>query len=709
MALHPRTRSTGLSACLATALMTTVASADLSGTSFDVTVSHTGVFATSSSTTHSYGSMETLADPNAMAFTMDLESPASGLRGNSISIDFSNFGLGDFAGETGSLTIDNIAEDIDPTTLILIDGNAQVVGSVSGLGSSLSATWQVDDILPFLAPTITVAWDSLSGFEPVKPQPAAGEPLAGLTLIELDRFNLGKDAFEQNFLPEDGLGPVFNKQSCANCHNNPIGGSGAQTVTRFGQAGKGGFTGLDGLGGSLLQQSAISPDCLEDIPAEANVFAQRLTPSVLGGGLIEAIEDADILANIQPGPDVTGVARMVNPLEDPGSTIVGRFSWKAGVGTILTFSGDAALNEMGLTNRLVLTENDPNGTNPPELADCDTVPDPEDGPEGGVPGAPHFIDRVTDFQRFLAAPPQTPKSGMTGETVFNNLGCAVCHTAEYTTRVVPGLEDAIAGQVIRPYSDFLVHDMGLAADFIADGPIGEREIRTPALWGLSLRDPLWHDGRFGAGTFASRVTDAIMEHGAALSEGEASAEAFDMASFDDKQALIAFLESLGRREFDVDRDNHIDMTDYLDFVACLGSGITPDDACAIHDIDQDGDVDPDDFASFLLVFEGPLTDCNANANPDISDIVNGSSTDANNNGIPDECECPTDCAPDNGDGTFGNGEINIDDLLAVINAFGAAGANPCDVAPDNGDGTFGNGIVNIDDVLEVINTFGPCS
>ncbi|MEM7229297.1 MAG: choice-of-anchor B family protein [Planctomycetota bacterium] len=69
--------------------------------------------------------------------------------------------------------------------------------------------------------------------------------------------------------------------------------------------------------------------------------------------------------------------------------------------------------------------------------------------------------------------------------------------------------------------------------------------------------------------------------------------------------------------------------------------------------------------------------------------------------------CAADCAPDNGDGTFGNNMVNIDDLLAVINNFGQAGG-PCDLAPDNGDGTFGNGIVNIDDVLEVINSFGPC-
>ncbi|MEM7227451.1 MAG: hypothetical protein AAF432_01410 [Planctomycetota bacterium] len=72
-----------------------------------------------------------------------------------------------------------------------------------------------------------------------------------------------------------------------------------------------------------------------------------------------------------------------------------------------------------------------------------------------------------------------------------------------------------------------------------------------------------------------------------------------------------------------------------------------------------------------------------------------------------ESDCPADCAPDNGDGTFGNDTVNIDDLLAVINNFGNPGG-PCDNAPDNGDGTFGNGIVNIDDLLGVINAFGAC-
>jgi len=69
--------------------------------------------------------------------------------------------------------------------------------------------------------------------------------------------------------------------------------------------------------------------------------------------------------------------------------------------------------------------------------------------------------------------------------------------------------------------------------------------------------------------------------------------------------------------------------------------------------------------------------------------------------------CPWDCTPDNGDGTLGNGIVNIDDLFAVINSFGNSGGS-CDNAPDNGDGTFGNGTINIDDLFGVINNFGDC-
>ena len=233
-------------------------------------------------------------------------------------------------------------------------------------------------------------------------------------------------------------------------------------------------------GGSLFQQQAIDEDCAEVVPPQANVTTLRVTNGMLGYGLVEAILDADILALESSPPGVSGRAHMVEAFEAPGVPRVGRFGWKAQVPTLLTFSADAALNEIGLTNRFLMTENDPNGINPPTLAECDTVADPEDGPDGN---GDHFIDRVALFQRLLAQPPQTPKNGMTGETIFNTIGCADCHHPSYVTSNDMAVPEVLRGQAIRPYSDFLLHDMGLAADFIPDGAATDREIKTPPLWG----------------------------------------------------------------------------------------------------------------------------------------------------------------------------------------------------------------------------------
>lgn len=475
------------------------------------------------------------------------------------------------------------------------------------------------------------------------PQPKMGAPLAGLSAAELQRFDAGRVDFTHTFQVNEGLGPIFNQASCASCHNNPIGGPGSIKVFRFGfYDEKGvGWDPLASLGGSLLQLNTTDIAYQESIPPQANVTAQRVTPSVLGGGLIEAIDDADILANetTPPSPAVSGRAHLVVPLETPGGAQrVGRFGWKAQVATLLTFSGDAALNELGVTNRLLGTESAANGVPPGAF---DTVADPEDGPDGN---GEHFIDRITSFQRFLAAPPQTPRSGMSGEAIFTTVGCADCHVAAWTTRNDPALETAIRNKAIRPYSDFLLHDMGGAADFIGDGMATIQELRTPPLWGVRSRDPLWHDGRVAGGTFESRILGpggVIELHAALGSEAQPAAQAFQALPLADQQKVVAFLDSLGRAEFDGNGDNVLDHFDLELFLAARNGGpYTADDSEAVFDFDQDGDVDDTDLQAFRLVYE---EDCNGNGTNDLEDVLSGAAADSNGNLIPDSCEfCQTD-------------------------------------------------------------------
>jgi hypothetical protein len=543
-------------------------------------------------------------------------------------------------------------------------------------------------------------------------QPPMGEPLPGLTPEQIARFLIGRQAYTTPLLVEEGLGPVFNKDSCGNCHAAPTGGPGSQTVTRFGMAGKAGFDPLADRGGSLLQVAAIDESCRETIPLTANVIEQRLTNGMMGYGLAEAVPDASILSVMKAQPKtVRGVPNMVVPLETPGgSKRVGRFGWKAQVATVLTFSGDAALNEMGLTNRLVSEENDPNGIHPPALAECDDVPEApyEDGLHLGNGVDREFIDVVTDFQRFLAPPPQTPRSGMSGEAVFMKIGCGVCHHPAFTTADDPALEGAIRKREVRLYTDFLLHEMGLAADFISQGaPATETMMKTAPLAGLRFRDPMWHDGTIGAGTFETRVRSAIQRHALAGSTAAPSAKAFAKLGANVQASLIRFLRSLGRRQFDVEEtgseqlDNQIDLFDFAGFgtaaafAPCFGGGpYKPDDPCAVHDADQDGDVDWDDFGPFLGVYEGPQDDCNGNEALDLADILDGSSDDDDHDGVPDECQgCPGDLD--------GDGGVGISDLIQVILAWGPCGELcPADVDL--------NGVVDVRDLLEVLQGWGPC-
>lgn len=502
----------------------------------------------------------------------------------------------------------------------------------------------------------------------VPTQPAPGDPLPGLTPEQLRRFQKGSQSFRRIFKKEEGLGPIFNQNSCFICHGKPAAGGAqiglTQNVTRFGKGIKGvTFDPLEHLGGSLRQaQSNGLGGCPEQIPSEANITTIRTSPIVFGSGLIESIPDSLIQAN-ENNPLTGGKAHMVGLFEDrDGPQHVGRFGWKAQLATTLSFAADASNNEIGLSNELFLSnqllpvEQRPNAAPSASQGDlpCDDgVADPDDRPNAeGV----RFIDELRDFMRYLAPPPQTPKAGMTGEGIFNRIGCAQCHIPSFTTPKNDN-DPALSEKVIKPYSDFLLHDMGDLGDGIIQGGAGPKQMKTPPLWGSRYRN-LGIETARGFLLLHNQSGDTfdqvIKAHNlnSKGSEAQAAVQQYLQLSDQEKKDIYAFLSSLGQVEFDHSGDSKVSLYDFIlldfnrvydTFSTCYKqhgtpeTRITADHPCAISDIDQNGIIDQVDLNSFLSVYQGPMKDCQCNGKHDIEELLNNTSADADKNGVPDEC------------------------------------------------------------------------
>ena len=367
--------------------------------------------------------------------------------------------------------------------------------------------------------------------------PGAGGPLAGLTPREFSEFRLGLDDFLEVETAEEGLGPAFNATSCAVCHNIPaIGGGGLILEVRAGfRDSTGAFRTFDPSGETLMHLfSTPTHGCQPGIPAQATVVARRAPIPLFGAGLVEAIPDETIRALDDPfdrdGDGVSGRAALIRDVET-GETRVGRFGWKAQHATLIAFGADAYRNEMGITNDLFSSEV-AFGIHPEQIRSCDPIPDPEDvvDRQTGRRG----IDNFAAFMRFLAPLPRG-ESGPTeqaGARIFTEIGCTACH--------VPTLETGAAAspafnrQPVALFSDLLLHDID-TGDGIPQAAATDREIRTPALWGLRFRRPLLHDGR------AVTIEDAIRMHGG---EAERSSRLFQRLDASAARSLIAFLRSL---------------------------------------------------------------------------------------------------------------------------------------------------------------------
>lgn len=347
---------------------------------------------------------------------------------------------------------------------------------------------------------------------------------AGLTEEQEQRFRDATVAFTRIETPASGLGPVFNGESCAECHSHPTaGGSSARVVTLIARSGEGRYDPLEERGGPLIQARGIRlPGCSvpnEPVPVDS-VQSRRETPPLYGLGLIAAVPDEAILAHADPGDaDGDGISGRPNRIGDR----LGRFGWKAEQPAIEDFVAKSLLEEIGITSPVRPAEVRREGKETP----CDRVADPED--DG------RHLDALAHFVRLLPLPAaERGALEAHGETLFREVGCASCHVERLETG--PSDLAPLDRQTVRAYSDFLLHDLGPnLADGVVAGEADGSEFRTAPLWGARDSAPYLHDGR------APTLEEAI-----ALHEGEAARarERFRALEAQDREALVAFVESL---------------------------------------------------------------------------------------------------------------------------------------------------------------------
>jgi CxxC motif-containing protein (DUF1111 family) len=361
------------------------------------------------------------------------------------------------------------------------------------------------------------------------------------TVVALRSFNDNRFIFEEVENIQDGLGPTYNAQSCRECHQNVVTGGASQVAElRSGRTEDGQF--FESLGGTLIHSRATYPDIVEQITPADNTRTFRISTNTLGNGFVEAIANSTLLAIRNKQPEaMRGTAVMVPVLEAGSKARIGRFGWKGQHASLVSFSADAYLNEMGITTPLFPEENTSNGRFVGSGSGYDPVADPEDD---GVD-----VVAFADFMRSTKAPPRGTITAdvSAGEALFNKVGCDTCHTPSITT-ARPGAKinggeltvpTALGNKIIHPYSDFLLHDIG-TGDGIPVLPLPEyastaTQMRTAPLWALRTRNRLMHDGQ------SLTKQDAIQRH---AGQAAGVTKNYNALSVAEKNQLLAFLDSL---------------------------------------------------------------------------------------------------------------------------------------------------------------------
>jgi CxxC motif-containing protein (DUF1111 family) len=405
-------------------------------------------------------------------------------------------------------------------------------------------------------------------------------PLPSLSLADLARHDAGDEAFGLEFvatrgLPNSGLGPLFNNSSCEACHvgdgrgRPPLPGEEfASMLFRASIPGTDAHGGPNPAGqfGGQLQLEAVQgffPEASARVTYSDSggryddgssyslrvphysfrglvgtlpfnlLTSPRVAPVNFGLGLLEAIPAATIRGLADPNDsDHDGISGRYNVVFDVTvqDYLIGRFGWKANVGTLLHQAAGAFNGDMGITSSLFPNENCEG-----EFFGCrDHAPEV----------SKETVANVAFYTQTLAVPARRGVNNpvnQRGEQLFRAIGCDNCHVTTLQTGTLAGVP-GVSNQRIHPYTDLLLHDMGNAlADNRPDFRASGSEFRTPPLWGIGLVQAVnghtffLHDGR------ARNLLEAVLWHGG---EGRSARERFKSLSSNDRKALIAFLNSL---------------------------------------------------------------------------------------------------------------------------------------------------------------------
>ncbi|HEY4191798.1 MAG TPA: di-heme oxidoredictase family protein [Mesorhizobium sp.] len=432
---------------------------------------------------------------------------------------------------------------------------------------------------------------------------AFSQSSANITFEEEGTFKLGNALFRKNWVSSpsstqasDGLGPLFNARACQSCHlkdgrghppeasldatsmflrlareadtaeekakvashqalnfPDPVYGTQLQDLAVPGISGEGRMhiayreipVALGGGATASLRQPTYSATDLAYGPLGPHTtLSPRVANPMIGLGLVEQIHPADILALADPddknGDGISGKAAIVrDPLT--GQPTLGRFGWKAQQPTIRAQSADALAGDIGISSPEAPR---PWGDCTEAETACRAMPTGVQPRLGDTEAPVPVMDLITFYSQNLAVPARRDIGKpdiLAGKQAFYDMGCVSCHTPKFVTRR-DAPNKAQAFQLIWPYSDFLLHDMG---DGLADGQqVGiatGNEWRTPPLWGIGLTKRVnghtffLHDGR------ARNLTEAILWHGG---EGQKARDRFAAADAATRDALVKFLESL---------------------------------------------------------------------------------------------------------------------------------------------------------------------